>query len=126
YSMPIWASVLAWLILGDKLDRVRLGALGLCITGLPILVWPLFAAGLPLGVFFALGSAFAWTTATVYMKWAKVDVDPLINAAWQLLIGTALITIRLVIFEGQPRVWPISARAALSILYIGLFGVGLA
>jgi drug/metabolite transporter (DMT)-like permease len=24
YSMPIWASVLAWLILGDRLDRVRL------------------------------------------------------------------------------------------------------
>src|SRR6186713_2210025 len=59
YSMPIWASVLAWLILGDKLDRVRLIALGLCITGLTILVWPLFAAGVPIGVFFALGCAFS-------------------------------------------------------------------
>ena len=45
YSMPIWASVLAWLILGDKLDRVRLIALGLCIAGLTILVSPLFSAG---------------------------------------------------------------------------------
>jgi drug/metabolite transporter (DMT)-like permease len=126
YSMPIWASVLAWLILGDRLDRVRLIALGLCVTGLTILVWPLFLAGLPLGVFFALGCAFAWTIATVYMKWAKVDVDPLVNAAWQLLFGTLLLTFGMLLFEGYPQVWPISPRAAFSILFIGLFGVGLA
>jgi drug/metabolite transporter (DMT)-like permease len=126
YSMPIWASVLAWLILGDKLDRVRLIALGLCIAGLTILVWPLFSAGVPLGVFFALGCAFAWTIATVYMKWAKVDVDPLVNAAWQLLFGTLLLTFGMLLFDGYPQVWPISPRAALSILFIGLFGVGLA
>jgi drug/metabolite transporter (DMT)-like permease len=126
YSMPIWASVLAWLILGDQLDRVRLIALGLCVTGLTILVWPLFSAGVPLGVFFALGCAFAWTIATVYMKWAEVDVDPLVNAAWQLLFGTLLLTFGMLLFEGYPQVWPISTRAAFSILFIGLFGVGLA
>jgi drug/metabolite transporter (DMT)-like permease len=126
YSMPIWASVLAWLILGDRLDRVRLIALGLCIGGLTILVWPLFSAGVPLGVFFALGCAFAWTIATVYMKWAKVDVDPLVNAAWQLLFGTLLLTFGMLLFDGYPQVWPISPRAAFSILFIGLFGVGLA
>ncbi len=126
YSMPIWASVLAWLILDDRLDRVRLIALGLCITGLTILVWPLFSAGVPLGVFFALGCAFSWTIATVYMKWARVEVDPLVNAAWQLLFGTLLLSFGMVIFDGYPQVWPISARAALSILFIGVFGVGLA
>ena len=126
YSMPIWASVLAWLILGDQLDRVRLIALGLCITGLTILVSPLFSAGVPLGVFFALGCAFAWTIATVYMKWAKVEVDPLVNAAWQLMFGTLPLLFGMLIVEGYPHVWPISPRAALAILFIGLFGVGLA
>jgi drug/metabolite transporter (DMT)-like permease len=126
YSMPIWASVLAWLILGDRIDRLRLIALGLCVAGLGILVWPLFAAGVPLGVFFALGCAFAWTIATVYMKWADLGVDPLVNAAWQLLFGTLLITFGMLAFDGAPHVWPISTRAVLSILFIGLFGVGLA
>ena len=126
YSMPIWASVLACLILGDRLDRVRLVALGLCVTGLTILVSPLFSAGVPLGVFFALGCAFAWTIATVYMKWAKVDVDPLVNAAWQLVFGTLPLLFGMLIVEGYPHVWPISLRAALAILFIGLFGVGLA
>ena len=126
YSMPIWASVLAWLILGDQLDRVRLIALGLCIAGLTILVSPLFSAGVPLGVFFALGCAFAWTIATVYMKWAKVDVDPLVNAAWQLVFGTLPLLFGMLIVDGYPQVWPISPRATLAILFIGLFGVGLA
>ena len=126
YSMPIWASVLAWLILGDRLDRVKLIALGLCVAGLTILVWPLFSAGVPVGVFFALGCAFAWTIATVYMKWAKVDVDPLVNAAWQLMFGTLPLALGMLIVEGYPHVWPISPRAASAILFIGLFGVGLA
>lgn len=126
YSMPIWTSVLAWLVLGDKLDRIRLVALGLGISGLTILVWPLFSAGLPVGVFFALGCAFAWTIATVYMKWAKIDVDPLVNAAWQLLFGTLPLAIGMLIVDGYPQVWPISLRAASAILFIGLFGVGLA
>ena len=126
YSMPIWASALAWLILGDKLDRVRLLALGLCIGGLTILVSPLFSAGVPVGVFFALGCAFSWTIATVYMKWAKIDVDPLVNAAWQLMFGTLPLAFGMLIVEGYPQVWSISPRAALAILFIGLFGVGLA
>jgi drug/metabolite transporter (DMT)-like permease len=126
YSMPIWSTALAWLVLGDRLDSVRIFSLSLCIAGVTILVWPLFAAGLPLGVFFALGCAFAWTIATVYMKWAKVDIDPLANAAWQLVFGTILIGTGMLVFDGYPRVWPIATESVLAILYIGIFGVGLA
>lgn len=126
YSMPIWASVAAWLVLGDRIDRLRFVALALCVTGLTILMWPLFAAGVPLGAFFALGSAFSWTIATIYIKWARVEVDPLVNAAWQLVIGTVLLTFGMLAVDGYPHVWPVSSRAVFSILFIGLFGVGLA
>lgn len=126
YSMPIWSTALAWLVLGERLNKARLLALALCIGGLAILVRPLFAAGLPLGVFFALGSAAGWTIATVYIKWAELDVDPLTNAAWQLTFGTALLTIGMLWFDGYPRVWPLHAISVFSILFIGLFGTGLA
>ena len=33
----------------------------------------------------------AWTIATVYMKWVKATIEPLANAAWQLLFGFAFI-----------------------------------
>ena len=126
YSMPIWSAVGAWLFLRETFDRARLIALCLCVGGLAILLWPLFAGGAPRSAFFALGSAFGWTIATVYMKWADIGVDPLVNAAWQLVIGTAAITVGMLVVDGTPHVWPITATAILSIAFIGLIGSGLA
>jgi drug/metabolite transporter (DMT)-like permease len=126
YSMPIWSALGAWLVLGDRFDKMRLLALALCIGGLGILLWPLFAAGVPRSALFALGSAFGWTIATVYLKWADIGVDPLVNAAWQLAFGTLLITIGMLVVDGSPQIWPISTRTMISIAFIGLIGAGLA
>jgi drug/metabolite transporter (DMT)-like permease len=43
YSMPIWTTLLSWAVLGEKLNAIRLLAFALCIAGVTILVWPLFA-----------------------------------------------------------------------------------
>jgi drug/metabolite transporter (DMT)-like permease len=126
YSMPIWATLLSRLVLGERLNPVRWLAFGLCVAGLTILVWPQFAEGLPPSVFYALGCALSWAFATVYMKWVKAKVAPLANAAWQLLFGTALIGVGMLAFDGYPRLWPMHTESMLAILYIGLFGVGLA
>jgi drug/metabolite transporter (DMT)-like permease len=126
YSMPIWSSVAAWLVLGDRLDKVRLLALALCVSGLTILLWPLFADGIPRSAFFAFGSAFSWTFATVYLKWADLGVDPLINAAWQLVVGAVFIAIGMLVFEGMPQVWPVSGETLVSIAFIGVIGSGFA
>jgi drug/metabolite transporter (DMT)-like permease len=126
YSMPIWSVVGAWLVLGERMDKMRVLALALCIGGLAILLWPLFAAGVPRAAFFALGSAFGWTIATVYLKWADLGIDPLVNAAWQLAIGTALIAIGMVVAEGTPHLWPIGSTTIVAIAFIGFIGSGLA
>jgi drug/metabolite transporter (DMT)-like permease len=126
YSMPIWATALSWLMLRERLDRLRRIALLLCIAGLAILVWPLFAQGFPPSVFLALGSALSWAFATVYVKWAKVTVPPLANAAWQLVFGFLFVAAGTFAFDGYPRLWPLHLPAVLAVLFIGLFGVGLA
>ena len=87
YSMPIWTTVLSRLFLGERLNTVPWLAFTLCVVGLTILVWPLFAAGFPIFVFYSLGCAWSWAIATVYIKWARVTIEPLANAAWQLLFG---------------------------------------
>jgi drug/metabolite transporter (DMT)-like permease len=126
YSMPIWSTLMSRFLLGEKLTPVRLTAFGLCIAGITILVWPLFADGFPPSVFYALGCALSWGFATVYMKWVKVKTPPLANASWQLLFGCFFLTAGTFAFDGYPRLWPISTDAILAILFIGLFGVGLA
>lgn len=126
YSMPIWAVVLSRLMLRERLNGVRWLALILCITGLSVLVWPELEHGLSASVFFALACALSWAIATVYVKWVKAKVAPLANAAWQLLFGAVLISVGMLVFDHYPRLWPLTTTSVLAILYIGLFGVGLA
>lgn len=126
YSMPIWATVLGRLMLGDRLNKVGMLALGLCVLGLGVLLWPLFAEGFPPSVFYSLGCAFSWAFATVYIKWAKVTIEPLANAAWQLLFGFLFVAAGTFVFEGYPHLWPLHTPTLLAILNVGVIGVGLA
>ena len=126
YSMPIWATLMSRAVLGEKLTPIRLLAFALCVAGLGILLWPLFAGKFPIFVFYSLGCALSWAFATVYIKWVRVTVEPLANAAWQLLFGFLFIAAGSLIFERHPHIWPINGETALSVLYVGLFGVGLA
>ena len=126
YSMPIWATVLSRLLLRERLNGVRWLALALCVAGLAILTSPLIETGVPRSVLYALGCAFSWAFATVYIKWMKVTVPPLANAAWQLLFGFCFITIGMFVFDGYPRLWPVHTEALLAVLYVGVAGVGLA
>ena len=126
YSMPIWTTVLSWLFLGERLNAVRWLAFALCVVGVTILVWPLFATGFPPFVFYSLGCALSWAVATVYIKWAKVTIEPLANAAWQLLFGLIFITAGSFIVEGYPHLWPMQNDTILAVLFVGMFGVGLA
>ncbi len=126
YSMPIWTTVLSRLVLGERLTPIRAIAFGLCVAGLTVLVWPLFATGFPIFVFYSLGCALSWAAATVYIKWAKVTIEPLANAAWQLLFGLLFIAAGTFVFEGFPHLWPLHNETVLAILFVGMFGVGLA
>ena len=126
YSMPIWTTVLSRVVLGERLNAVGQVAFGLCVVGLTVLVWPLFAQGLPPFVVYSLACALSWAIATVYIKWAKVTVEPLANAAWQLLFGFVFIMIGSLLAEGYPHVWPLQTGTIMAVLFVGLIGVGLA
>jgi drug/metabolite transporter (DMT)-like permease len=126
YSMPIWTTMMSRAVLGERLTPVRVLAFFLCVAGLGILIGPLFAHGFPPFVFYSLACALSWAIATVYMKWVKAKVAPLANAAWQLLFGLGFIAAGTIAFEGSPHVWPIQQTTLLAVLFVGVFGVGLA
>jgi drug/metabolite transporter (DMT)-like permease len=126
YSMPIWTTMLSTIVLGERLTRIRIIAFGLCVAGLAILLRPLFATGFPPFVFYSLGCALSWCVATVYIKWAKVTIAPLANAAWQLLFGLLFIVAGTFVFEGFPHLWPLRNDTLLAVLFVGVLGVGLA
>jgi drug/metabolite transporter (DMT)-like permease len=126
YSMPIWATMLSFLMLGERLNKVGLLAFSLCVTGITILVWPLFVDGFPPSVYYSLGCALSWAFATVYMKWVKATITPLANAAWQLLFGFFFVAAGSFLFEGYPHLWPLHSQTIMAIFFVGVIGVGLA
>ena len=125
YSMPIWASVLAWLVLKEKLTGVKLAALVLCALGLVILIGPLFEQGLPLGALFALACAWFWAAGTIYLKAAQIPIPTLAATAWQLLLGWLMIVAGMAVFYGLPQPGPVPTATLVWIGYNGLIGMGL-
>jgi len=125
YSMPIWASVLAWFVLKEKLTGVKLAALALCALGLVILIGPLFEQGLPLGALFALACAWFWAAGTIYLKAAQIPIPTLAATAWQLLLGWLMIVAGMLVFYGLPQPSPVPTATLIWIGYNGLIGMGL-
>lgn len=126
YSMPIWAAIASRFLLGERLNRVRQIAIGLCAAGLTILVWPLFTNGFPPFVLLSLACAWSWGGATIYLKVVKTTVPPLANAAWQLVFGLVFMGVGMMIFEGGPHLTNPSAETWMAILFMGIIGTGVA
>lgn len=90
YTMPVWASVLAWPLLGERISLLRVVALGMALAGLIALMGgggiDATQGKLP-GIILALTGAFAFALGTVFAKRWPLTLPPLTSAAWQILIG---------------------------------------
>jgi drug/metabolite transporter (DMT)-like permease len=126
YSMPIWATLMAWPILGERLDARRILSLVLCVSGLTILIWPLVTRSVPLPLLLALATALGWAFGTVYLKWARVETDPIASAVWQITVGCVLLAIGQPFLEQTPLIWPLKTTSVLALAFNGLIGMGLA
>jgi drug/metabolite transporter (DMT)-like permease len=90
YTMPIWASILAWPVLGERPNLLRVISLVMAFAGLAAIMGGNgFAASmtkLP-GILMALGGAVAFAVGTVMAKKLPLNLPPLSAAAWQIGIG---------------------------------------
>ena len=126
YTIPIWAVLLAWPILGERPNRMQAVALGLCAAGIGILIYPLTAKGIPLGILLALATGMSWAAGTVYLKWARIEADPMGVASWQTTIAFFVIGACMLIFEGRLELGAAHASALFATGFTGIFGNGIA
>jgi drug/metabolite transporter (DMT)-like permease len=124
YTMPIWTVLLARPILGERLTPRRSVALALCAAGLTVLISAQAAAGFLGGVLLAIGSGFIWAAGTVYLKWARIEGDPLAVTTWQMIIAFVVIGSCIPIFEGSLHLWPVHRDALLGLMFAGVVGNG--
>jgi len=125
YTMPIWASLMARPILGERLDAVRIGALVLCVAGMAVLIQPLLALGIPTGLLLALGAGVSWAAGTVYLKWATLDGDPMAITIWQLVFGLVVIGVCLPFVEGSLHLGQAHMPAIPALIFSGFVGSGI-
>jgi drug/metabolite transporter (DMT)-like permease len=90
YTMPIWASILAWPILGERPNLLRVISLLMAFAGLAAIMGGNGLAAsmtkLP-GIIMALGGAMGFAVGAVLAKKLPLHLPPLSAAAWQIGIG---------------------------------------
>jgi drug/metabolite transporter (DMT)-like permease len=126
YTMPIWTVLLAWIVLGERPNRMQATAMILCVCGLSILVYPLTRTGVPMGLLLAFAASLSWAAGTVYVKWARLEADPTGIAAWQLTIAFFVIGACLLAFDGRLNLDRADAGALLATAFAGITGSGIA
>ena len=89
YTMPIWATLLAWPLLGVRPVVGALVGLGLGVAGMAVLLGghdlTVGFEKLP-GVLLALGAALLFALGTVTLR-SPLGLPPLASVAWQVGIG---------------------------------------
>ena len=90
YTMPVWASILAWPVLGEQPNLLRIISLLMAFAGLSAIMGGNGLAAsmdkLP-GIIMALGGSLGFAVGTVLAKKLPLHLPPLTAAAWQIGIG---------------------------------------
>jgi len=90
YTMPIWASLMAWPLLGERPNLLRVISLAMAFAGLSAIMggngFAVSMTKLP-GILMALTGALGFALGTVLAKKLPLALPPLSAAAWQIGIG---------------------------------------
>jgi len=126
YTMPVWATLLAWPIRGERPSLRAVAGLVLCMAGL----WQLFGShGFHLerdqlvGAALALSSAVLFALSTVALR-PLVELRPVASLAWQLSLGCIPMLAMGLAFE-HPAVARVSATGWALMLYMTAVPMGL-
>jgi drug/metabolite transporter (DMT)-like permease len=122
YSFPVWACLLAWLVLGEKMRGGALVSLALCVGGLAVLIYPVIGSAALIGLSLSLASAITWAIGTIYLKLVRIPGDALANAAWQIAIAAAVVLVCTLVFQGIPKFHPIPTAALIAVVFNGVVG----
>lgn len=90
YTMPVWASLIAWPVLGERPTLLRTLALLMAFAGLASIMGgngiAASEAKLP-GIIMALTGSVGFAVGTVLSKRRPIQLPPIPGAAWQVGLG---------------------------------------
>jgi probable blue pigment (indigoidine) exporter len=129
YTMPIWAALLAWPVLGERPTPGRIAGLVCGLGGVGVLLGGQLLAAPPAaleaklpGIACILGTALMFATGAVLTKRSPLNVPPATNVAWQILFGSAPLMLVALLFDRWDlgRITPLGWAALVYVVVIAL------
>jgi drug/metabolite transporter (DMT)-like permease len=107
YTMPFWAVLLAWLVLGDRPTARHWLGVGLAAIGLVCIIEPWHDLGSALSTTLAMAGGAAWAAGTVFSKrmFQRHAPSVLSLTAWQMLLGGAALGLLALAVPERPIAW---------------------
>ena len=122
YTMPIWASLLAWLVLGERMSVARILALLMAFAGIAALMggngMDASMAKLP-GILMVLLGAFVFAIGTITAKRLPIAMPLIASTALQVGIGCLPVALAGLLFE-HPNFAALSAQGWAMMAYMTL------
>jgi drug/metabolite transporter (DMT)-like permease len=129
YTMPVWAALLAWPVLGERPSRTSLAALALGVAALALLLAPAFrgVAASPAGALVMLVGSLGWAIGTVLLKRFRFTQSVLKLSAWQLTLSAlpmiffslALEDPSVALLRLRPEIWALTLYVAVVAVTLG-------
>ena len=122
YTMPLWATIIATLVLNEPLSKRKAAGLGLGMVGMALLVGEEVRAieRAPFGALMILGAAVVWACGTVLLRKWKPPIPQNTLTGWMMLIGWLPIALTAPFLDPVPlatTLATISPRAWFAIAY---------
>lgn len=116
YTMPFWALMIAWPVLGERIRGLQWAAVVLGLAGLVFIIDPWGLQGVK-ATLLAVGGGLSWAIASVLFKIIRKrhEVELLSFTAWQALIGSIPLVVIALIVDDTGPVW--NTSLVLAIVY---------
>jgi drug/metabolite transporter (DMT)-like permease len=89
YTMPLWATIIATLVLSEPLSKRKAAGLGLGMVGMALLLGEEARSieRAPFGALMILGAAVVWACGTVLLRKWKPPIPQNTLTGWMMLVG---------------------------------------
>lgn len=128
YTMPIWASLFARPLLGERFTAARLLALALGAAAVVSMISQDLSSlrNAPLGAALALVAAMAFGLGTVWLKRRRWRANSSAVAFWQLAIGLIPLILIWLVVSFPPNLTAVMPVHWLALLFLGVISNGAA
>jgi drug/metabolite transporter (DMT)-like permease len=95
FTMPVWATLFSWLLLGERpsgrlICSVLLASCGVALLGFA--ARQTYAAA-PIGFILGISAGIGWACGTLILKRAGILIPPIVSTGWQLVVAAVPLTI---------------------------------